>query len=270
MFRPRPQFRLSTLLWITLAVACWFGGAEWQHRQEPKFEMRSVRGPYSNHWEWVKISGAENLPAFDDPQPPRLILRGGDEYFAPSPEFDLARERELMAVGGGQKQGHFGGLKKATGPVAGCNALRHARGPSSGWRFDSRRWTMRFGLPTLGFCGFGRQTRLAARDGVDDKGKRGGLDRIGASKPTPVLLGTRIQCNRHSVGARAGACKYLRLAQRPCHQPPFVSRALPAGNEPRAAHRKSTRVARRQPKGTATLRPARIHTCQLHERSRAK
>jgi len=22
----RPQFRLSTLLWITLAVACWFGG----------------------------------------------------------------------------------------------------------------------------------------------------------------------------------------------------------------------------------------------------
>ncbi len=23
---PRPQFRLSTLLWIMLAVACWFGG----------------------------------------------------------------------------------------------------------------------------------------------------------------------------------------------------------------------------------------------------
>ena len=23
---PRLQFRLSTLLWITLAVACWFGG----------------------------------------------------------------------------------------------------------------------------------------------------------------------------------------------------------------------------------------------------
>ncbi len=30
---PRPQFRLSTLLWITLAVACWFGGAEWQKRR---------------------------------------------------------------------------------------------------------------------------------------------------------------------------------------------------------------------------------------------
>ena len=26
MRRPRFQFRLSTLLWITLAVACWFGG----------------------------------------------------------------------------------------------------------------------------------------------------------------------------------------------------------------------------------------------------
>jgi hypothetical protein len=26
MPRPIPQFRLSTLLWITLAVACWFGG----------------------------------------------------------------------------------------------------------------------------------------------------------------------------------------------------------------------------------------------------
>jgi hypothetical protein len=23
---PRPQFRLSMLLWITLAVGCWFGG----------------------------------------------------------------------------------------------------------------------------------------------------------------------------------------------------------------------------------------------------
>ncbi|HVC97533.1 MAG TPA: hypothetical protein VND64_27875 [Pirellulales bacterium] len=26
MRRPRFQFRLSTLLWTTLAVACWFGG----------------------------------------------------------------------------------------------------------------------------------------------------------------------------------------------------------------------------------------------------
>jgi len=33
MRRPRFQFRLSTLLWITLAVACWFGGATWEQRR---------------------------------------------------------------------------------------------------------------------------------------------------------------------------------------------------------------------------------------------
>jgi len=27
---PRLQFRLSTLLWITLAVACWFGGVRFE------------------------------------------------------------------------------------------------------------------------------------------------------------------------------------------------------------------------------------------------
>ena len=26
----RPQFRLSTLLWITLAVGCWFGGQQYE------------------------------------------------------------------------------------------------------------------------------------------------------------------------------------------------------------------------------------------------
>jgi hypothetical protein len=30
MPRPRLQFRLSTLLWITLAVACWFGGLHYR------------------------------------------------------------------------------------------------------------------------------------------------------------------------------------------------------------------------------------------------
>ncbi len=29
----RFQFRLSTLLWITLAVACWFGGREYRRRE---------------------------------------------------------------------------------------------------------------------------------------------------------------------------------------------------------------------------------------------
>jgi len=33
MAHSRYQFRLSTLLWITLAVACWFGGREC-HRRE--------------------------------------------------------------------------------------------------------------------------------------------------------------------------------------------------------------------------------------------
>jgi len=33
--RPRFQFQLSTLLWITLAVACWFGGMRFErHRQQ--------------------------------------------------------------------------------------------------------------------------------------------------------------------------------------------------------------------------------------------
>jgi hypothetical protein len=30
MPRPRFQFRLSMLLWITLAVACWFGGMRFE------------------------------------------------------------------------------------------------------------------------------------------------------------------------------------------------------------------------------------------------
>jgi hypothetical protein len=30
MDRPRLQFRLITLLWITLTVACWFGGMRYE------------------------------------------------------------------------------------------------------------------------------------------------------------------------------------------------------------------------------------------------
>jgi len=32
----RPQFRLSTLLWITLAVACWFGGRAFGLRESDR------------------------------------------------------------------------------------------------------------------------------------------------------------------------------------------------------------------------------------------
>jgi hypothetical protein len=36
---PRPRFRLSTLLWVTLAVACWFGGANWGWRRNERNEQ---------------------------------------------------------------------------------------------------------------------------------------------------------------------------------------------------------------------------------------
>jgi hypothetical protein len=41
---PRFQFRLSTLLWITLAVACWFGGMRFErwhaeHEAQTQFEQ---------------------------------------------------------------------------------------------------------------------------------------------------------------------------------------------------------------------------------------
>jgi len=43
---PRPQFRLSTLLWITLAVACWFGGRECHRREGAKELARIERELY--------------------------------------------------------------------------------------------------------------------------------------------------------------------------------------------------------------------------------
>jgi hypothetical protein len=48
MSRPRLQFRLSTLLWITLAVACWFGGMGWQRRITKPREpwTGTTGGPY--------------------------------------------------------------------------------------------------------------------------------------------------------------------------------------------------------------------------------
>jgi hypothetical protein len=35
----RPQFRLSTLLWVTLAVACWFGGIVFEQK------LKAMRHP---------------------------------------------------------------------------------------------------------------------------------------------------------------------------------------------------------------------------------
>jgi hypothetical protein len=49
MASPRFQFRLSTLLWITLAVACWFGGMavqrEINRRDDRQYDQ--VRRPRS-------------------------------------------------------------------------------------------------------------------------------------------------------------------------------------------------------------------------------
>jgi hypothetical protein len=50
MRRPRLQFRLSTLLWITLAVACWFGGLRYERwrwrveREDLDFALFGGRG----------------------------------------------------------------------------------------------------------------------------------------------------------------------------------------------------------------------------------
>jgi hypothetical protein len=38
----RPQFRLSTLLWITLALACWFGGMAVQKRIDDRHYAGAV------------------------------------------------------------------------------------------------------------------------------------------------------------------------------------------------------------------------------------
>jgi len=47
MRRPRFQFRLSTLLWITLAVACWFGGRGFgRHEMEQEQLKRYNVPPY--------------------------------------------------------------------------------------------------------------------------------------------------------------------------------------------------------------------------------
>jgi len=51
MFRPRFQFRLSTLLWITLAVACVFGGMRAERRRaESEAWANFHRGVAQSEW----------------------------------------------------------------------------------------------------------------------------------------------------------------------------------------------------------------------------
>jgi hypothetical protein len=69
----RLQFRLSTLLWITLAVACFFGGREYHRRWETAPPFSTV-----DHWviRDIPLDGAASgdfdldvfAPAFDAPQ----------------------------------------------------------------------------------------------------------------------------------------------------------------------------------------------------------
>jgi len=48
--RPRFQFRLSTLLWLTLAVACRFGGTAWERRQmERKIVLIELQYALKSH-----------------------------------------------------------------------------------------------------------------------------------------------------------------------------------------------------------------------------
>jgi hypothetical protein len=52
------QFRLSTLLWITLAVACWFGGRTWQRQIDDdriRFSELGFR-PGPDFVEWVQFN----------------------------------------------------------------------------------------------------------------------------------------------------------------------------------------------------------------------
>jgi hypothetical protein len=56
---PRPQFLLSTLLWLTLAAACWFGGmrferwlvhraVEWDERMNEMAPDDEIDNPFAD------------------------------------------------------------------------------------------------------------------------------------------------------------------------------------------------------------------------------
>jgi hypothetical protein len=43
----RPQFRLSTLLWITLAVACWFGGMSFERWMVERAQRKNLESLFA-------------------------------------------------------------------------------------------------------------------------------------------------------------------------------------------------------------------------------
>jgi len=76
MSLPRFQFRLSTLLWITLAVACWFGGRvsrEWEIERgliEGEARHPLLQGAPSGSWRqlrdgrWVLVVEGETMDQY--------------------------------------------------------------------------------------------------------------------------------------------------------------------------------------------------------------
>ena len=60
MTRPRFQFRLSTLLWITLAVACLFGGMALQRRLDEPTIQRGYFGGHS--WGQTTFTDTMRMP----------------------------------------------------------------------------------------------------------------------------------------------------------------------------------------------------------------
>jgi len=61
----RFQFRLSTLLWITLAAACWFGGREFQRREDERKQPKRELLQVLHAIDWLKNTAQKTQPAGD-------------------------------------------------------------------------------------------------------------------------------------------------------------------------------------------------------------
>jgi hypothetical protein len=59
MRRPSFQFRLSTLLWITLAVACWFGGVAWNESKVAKEREQWKKEHAALQWKVNRLESRE-------------------------------------------------------------------------------------------------------------------------------------------------------------------------------------------------------------------
>jgi len=120
---PRPQFRLSTLLWITLAVACWFGGMKAGKQDRPSFEafMDQTSHTYSIGFS-LPGEGAEGRPRWR--ARPTLSPQGKLAVMDENPAKSDHRLLGLVAfVLIGSVVGFFGGHAVATFIVGGLIVL---------------------------------------------------------------------------------------------------------------------------------------------------